>query len=327
VRTTLIGSAVGLMISLFWGVAYSQSSPTFVYPKKTVRIVLGTEPGGGADIQARVFAQQLTQSMNVQFIVDNRPGAAQEIAHVFVAKSPPDGATILLASPAFTFLPAITGRTTYDPIKQYVPVIALSQSPYVFYVNPQLPVTTLKDYIAYARANPEKLNIGIVGPGGFTHLAAAWMHSAADVKVVYVPYKGTGPILGEVGSGRLHGAFGNPLSVLPQVKAGRLKLLAVSTGKRARALPDLPTVAEQAVPGYELSTWQAILVPAGTAPQIVTALNREFDSVLKTPEMISKLQEDGSEPVGGAPETLRQLISNEVKRWGDLVPSLGLRQQ
>ena len=298
--------------------------PVSAYPSRAIRLILPSEPGGGADIQARMFAQKISENMSRQMLVENRAGAAQEIGHIYVSKAAPDGYTVLMASPAFSFIPAMSKEPSYDPITQFAPVIQVSRSPYVLYVRQNLLVKSFAEYIAYAKANPGALNIGAVGPGGFTHLAAAWLHNAIGVKVTYIPFKGTGPILTEVVAGRLDGAFGNPLSVLPIVKSGKARLLAVSTAQRARALPDLPTLAELGVAGYDLSTWQAIFVPAGTAGGIVNKLNAEFEKVLKSPGVAEKLSEDGSEAVGGSAEQLRQLVAREVARWGEIIPTIGL---
>jgi tripartite-type tricarboxylate transporter receptor subunit TctC len=301
--------------------------PPGAYPSRTIRLIVPSEPGGGADIQGRLYAARISEQMSRQMIVENRAGAAQEIGHIYVSKAPADGYTLLLASPAFSFIPAMSKTPSYDPVKQFAPVIQMSRSPYVLYVRPALPINSLKDYLAYAKANPGGLNIGVVGPGGFTHLAAAWLNNASNVQVTYIPYKGTGPIITDVIAGRLDAAFGNPLSVLPVVKSGKARLIGVSTAQRARAMPDLPTLAEQGVAGYDLSTWQSVFVPAGTAPAIITRLNAEFDKVLKSPGMAEKLAEDGSEAVGGSPEQLRKQIASEVAHWSELIPAIGLERK
>jgi tripartite-type tricarboxylate transporter receptor subunit TctC len=324
---SVLRAAIAIAALLCQPLAGHAQETAGAYPSRTIRLVVPSEPGGGADIQGRLYSARISEQMNRQMIVENRAGAAQEIGHIYVAKAPADGYTLLLASPAFSFIPAMSKTPSYDPVKQFAPVIQMSRSPYVLYVRPALPINSLQDYLAYAKAHPGALNIGVVGPGGFTHLAAAWLNNASGAQVTYIPYKGTGPIITDVIAGRLDAAFGNPLSVLPVVKLGKARLIGVSTAQRARAMPDLPTLAEQGVAGYDLSTWQSVFVPAGTPAAIVAKLNAEFDKVLKSPGMAEKLAEDGSEAVGGSPEQLRKQIANEVAHWSELIPAIGLERK
>ena len=253
-------------------VAVAQSAVD-AYPAKPVRVIVGLAPGGGTDIQARLFAQKLAESLNRPFVVENRPGAGGTLAYAQVAKSPRDGYTLLGVTSGYTITPAVYAKLPYDPIKDFAPISLVSQAPFVLVVHPSLPVKSVKDLLALAKAKPGQLDCASAGLGTSTHMAFELFKTLGGSNITHIPYKGTGPALVDVMAGQVHMLFGNVLSTLSHVKNGRLRALAVTTARRSAAMPGLPTLAESGVPGYENSTWHGWLAPAGTPSSI---LNRPF---------------------------------------------------
>jgi len=284
------------------------------YPVKPVRVVVAQAPGGGTDIQARMFSAKLSENLGKQFIVENRPGAGNTIGIMFVVKARPDGYTLLASTPGLTFAPAIQKNAAYDPVKDFTPISNVTRAPYLLVVHPSVPARSMQELIAYAKANPGKLNAG-AGSGTLTHIAMAWMSDMAGIQLNHIPYKGTGPVLIDIVGGRLQVAFGNPISTLTLVKAGKLRALATSMNKRSLVLPDLPTIAESGLAGYDLNTWHGWLGPAGMSPAIANKMSVELGKVVRFPQIAELLKEDGGEPVGSTPEEFRQLIASESVRW------------
>ncbi len=285
------------------------------YPNRPVRFISATAPGGAVDVQGRMFAQKLTESAGRPFVIDYKPGAANRIGYLYVAKSPADGYTLLLVNPTFTYGHFLGGPAGYDPIKDFTPIAQLAKAPYVLVVNPAEPIASLREYLDRARANPGKLNAGTVGEGSFYHLAFAWLHSEAKVKVGLIPYKGGAPALVALLGGQLTASFGSPLSVLGHIKSGKLRAIAVTTAERSKILPDVPTIAEQGIASYDLSTWLGLVAPAKTPPQIISKLNSELAIAAKDPKIVATLESDGGTAVGGTTEQFRQLIATELTRW------------
>lgn len=284
------------------------------YPAKSVRVVVPLAPGGGTDIQARLFSAKLSENLGRQFIVENRAGAGNTIGIVHVAKSQPDGYTLLAATPSLTFAPAIQKNADYDPVKDFTAISIVTRAPYLLVVNPSFPAKSMQELLAYARANPGKVNAG-AGSGTLTHIAMAWMSDLGGIQLNHIPYKGTGPVLIDLVAGRTQMAFGNPLSTLPLVKSGKLRALATSMNKRSLVLPDLPTIAEGGLAGYDLNTWHGWVGPAGMPMAIVNKMSQELAKVVKSPQISEQLKDDGGEPVGSTPEEFRQLIASESVRW------------
>lgn len=289
------------------------------YPAKPVRVIVAQATGGGTDIQARLFSAKLSENLRRQFVVENRTGAGNTIGFGFVAKAAPDGYTLLAVTPSFTFSPALYKNLSYDPIKDFAPISILTKAPYLLLAHPSLPVKSVKELIALARARPGQLNAGVGGNGSFTHLAMVWFADLAKAKVAYIPYKGTGPVLVDLMAGNVHMTFGNVLSTLPFIKAGKMRALATSMSTRSAVLPDLPTVAEAGVPGYDLNTWHGWAAPTGTPAGVINKMNEELAKVVKSPQIAGQLAADGGEPFGSTPEQFRQLILSEVARWRKVV--------
>ena len=295
------------------------------WPARPVRLVIGLAPGGGTDIQARLFAQKLSENFGRPFVVENRTGAGGTVAYAQVAKSTPDGYTLMGITSGFTITPSIYSKLSYDPQKDFAPVSLVVQAPFLLLVHPSLPARTVKDLVALARSRPGTLDAGTAGYGSSTHMAFEQFRIAAGVKITAVPYKGTGPALVDAIAGQVHMLFGNVLSTLGYVKAGKLRVLGVSTVTRARALPDVPTIAESGLPTYEDSTWFGVLAPAGTPSAIVGRLNAELVKISRSSEVVERIAPDGGEPVGNTPEQFARRIAADITRWRKLVTEAGIR--
>ena len=294
------------------------------YPAKPVRVLVGLAPGGGTDIQTRLFAQKLTEAFNRSFVVENRPGAAGTVAYALAAKSPPDGYTLIGITSGYTITPHVYRKLPYDPAKDFAPISLVSQAPFILVVHPSLPAKSVKDLLAIARAKPGVLNNASAGLGSSTHMAFELFRYLAGVKITHVPYKGTGPALVDAMSGQVHMLFGNVLSTLTHVKSARLRALGVTTARRSKVLPDLPTIAEAGVPGYENSTWHGWLAPAGTPSAVLNRLNGELVKAARAPDLAEKLAADGGEGVGTTSEEFARLIATETARWGKVIKEAGL---
>lgn len=314
---------VAAMTALPLRVSFSQNVAD--YPAKPVRVIVPTAPGGGTDIPARMFAQILSESLRRPFVVDNRGGGGGVIGASLVAKSTPDGYTLLAVAPIFTIAPALNPDLPYDPITDFVPISLVMKGPYLLLVNPSLPVKSVKELIALAKSKPGALDIGVASGGG-SHLTAALFASMAGIKVTLIPYKGSGPVTIDTISGQLHMFFGNVGSNAPHTKSGRLRTLAVSSAERSSVLPEVPTIAES-IPGFDVTFWHGWLAPAGTPVAIVRKLNAELAKAVRSPGVIKKLAEDGGEPVGSTPENFRELISVEIPRWRKVVKEAGIRAE
>lgn len=302
----------------------SAQSPA-VYPAKPVRVIVGLAPGGATDIQARMFAQKLTEHLGRSFIVENRTGAGGTIAYAQVAKAAPDGYTLLAAAGGYSSTPAIYAKLAYDPVKDFAPISLVAQAPFLLLVHPSVPATSIKDLLALARARPGTLDFASAGHGTSTGLALELFRSMAKVNVTHVPYKGTGQALFDTVAGQVQALFANILSGLPYVKSGRLRALGVTGAARSFVLPALPTIAEAGVPGYETTTWHGWLAPAGTPAPVIGRLNAELIRVARAPDVKERLAADGAEPVGGTPEQFAQQLIAEITRWRNVVGAAGIK--
>ena len=297
------------------------------FPAKPVRVIVGLAPGGGTDIQARLFAQKMSENLGRIFVVDNRPGAAGTVAYTVVAKAPADGYTLLAVASGYSIAPAVHAKLPYDPIKDFAPICLAAEAPMLLLAHPALPVKTMKELLALMRARPGALDFGSAGYGSSTHLALALFTYLGNLKVTHVPYKGTGPALTDGAAGQVHGLFANILSGFPHVKTGRLRALAVSGGKRSAVLPELPTIAESGVNGYASTTWHGWLAPAGTPAPIVNKLNVELSRAARAPDVAERLAADGGEAVGGSPEFFQKHIASEIARWRKVVQAANIKME
>lgn len=294
------------------------------YPMKPVRILVPLAPGGGTDITARMIASKLSIALNRQFIVENRLGAGGTVAFSAIAKAPPDGYTLVISGSGFATTSALYPNLAYDPIKDFSPITLINRSPYLLVVHPSLPVKSPRELVALARAKPGIINYGSSGYGSGVHFAEELFRIMAGVNLTHVPYKGAGEAEIDLIAGRIEMMMGGILSALPHVKSGRLRLLAVSTGQRSPILPNVPTIAESGVPGYEAVSWGGILGPPGMPPDIINKLNLSISAILREPDVAKKILEDGAEPVGNKPEEFRQFIINDIARNRKVAKDSGL---
>jgi tripartite-type tricarboxylate transporter receptor subunit TctC len=313
-----IASAIGL--ALCASVAAAQA-----YPAKAVRIVVPFPPGAGADIVTRLFTPRLTEATAQQFIVDNRAGAAGNIGAEAVARATPDGYTLLTAPASIAISQTLYKKPSFDLARDFEPIALLASAPFVLVVHPSLPVKSVKELIALARTRPGQLNFASTGNGSSPHLTTEMFKMRVGIDIVHVPYKGTPPAVTDLIAGQVSMMFANTLSVLPQVKAGRLRALAITSAKRSTAAPELPTVAESGLPGFESGTWFALLAPAGTAREIVTRLNAEATKAGQAPDLRERLAAQGAEALGGTPEQVGTFIKSEIAKWGKVVRDSGAR--
>jgi tripartite-type tricarboxylate transporter receptor subunit TctC len=296
------------------------------YPTKPIRLVVPFPPGGATDILAREVAKHLTDAWGQSVVVDNRPGAGGNIGSELVAKAAPDGYTLEMGTVGTHAInSSLYSKMPYDHIKDFVPVILVAGVPNVLEVNPALPVNSVQELIAYAKANPNKLNFASSGAGTSIHLSGELFKVMAGVQMTHVPYKGSAPALADLIGGQVQLMFDNLPPSLPQIKAGKLRALAVTSATRAPALPDVPTVAEAGLPGFEASSWFGVLAPAGTPPAIVTKLNAEIAKWLTSPEAKEKLASVGANIAGGTPEDFARHIQAETSKWAKVVKESGAK--
>jgi hypothetical protein len=314
VSRKLIG---GLVLAALCASAAAQN-----YPGKTVRMVVGYPPGGPTDVIARIVSQKLTQAWGQQFIVDNRPGASGMIGAELTARAAPDGYTLLMVPVTYAVTPSLFAKMTYDVEKDLAPVAQVAAAPFILVVHPTLPVKTVKDLIALDRRNPGQINFASASTGGMPHLAGELFNSMTGTKLVHIPYKGAAPATTDLLSGQVTLMFNNMLSAMPQVKAGRLRAVAVTSTKRSPAAPELPTIAET-VPGYEASGWYGAFAPAATPRDIINRLNAEMNRAMKMPDVAQRLAGDGVEAVGTTPEQFGAYLKQEVAKWGKVVKTSG----
>lgn len=313
-------SAIRICTSLIAGCAFLAGGvKAQTYPDRTIRMVSPYAPGGGTDFFARVIGQKLAEALGVNVVTDNRPGAGGVIGTDLVAKSAPDGYTLLMSSPSpLVVAPHLLKTMPYDPQKDLTPVVWIAAVPALMAVHPSVPATTVAEFIKLAKSKPGELTYSSSGNGGTGHLAGALFDLGAGTKMIHVPYKGTGPATTALVAGEVTLSFGESIAMLPHVKSGRLRALAVTTLKRSAILPDLPTVAET-IPGYTAGPWYGILAPAKTPAHIIAKLNIAVANILRMPDIRSNLANAGAEAKGGTPADLANQIKEESYRWGKVI--------
>ena len=295
------------------------------YPSKPVRLIVPFAPGGFTDVVARILGQRLSVSMGQQFIIENKAGAGSTIGTDFVAKSAPDGYTLVMISTTHVISPWIYKSMPYDPIKGFVPVTKLVDSPYVLLVNPKVPARNVQEFIALAKASPDTLRYASSGNGSSQHLMGGLFASLTGTKLQHVPYRGSSGAATDLVAGVVESSFAGVPNALAQVPAGRLRALAVTTAKRIPQLPDVPTLQEAGVPGYEASVWLALLAPAGTPRDIVNRLNAEVAKLMESGETRKALYESGVEVSLSTPDALGEYMVKEMERWGKVVKDTGTK--
>ena len=297
------------------------------YSNKPVRIIVPTAPSGGVDLLARLVAQKLSERMGEQFYVDNHPGAAGMIGTRVVASSAPDGYTLLMAPSSIAVTSAIKTGLPYDLRRDLTPIMMLAQTPYAFIVNPKLPVHSIKELVAYAKAHPGEINLGSTGYGSTSHLAADLFSSMTGIKMTHVPNKGMGPAMNDVMSGVTSLLIGGLPPALAAAKSGRLRVLAVASAERSELMPDLPTAAEAGVPGFEVNNWIGLLAPAGLDSNLVQRLHDEVLAIINDPVNRKRLIAGGFEPGGSTPEIFRKQLRSDIQKWQVIAQRAGLTQK
>jgi len=298
------------------------------YPSRPIRFVVAFPPGGGTDIIARLIAQKLSERLAQQVVVDNRPGAGGNIGTDIVAKSAPDGYTMLMGSAGPLAINASLFKTMpFDPERDLAPVTLAASTPNVLVVHPSLRVATVKELIALARTRPGQINFASSGFGTPAQLAGELFNATAGVKLVHVPYKGASPALADLLGGQVQIMFSTMPPALPHVKDGKLRALAVTSLKRSPAAPDLPTLAEAGLPGFEANTWHGVVLPAAASAEVIGKLNREIVAILHLPDVVDRLSAQGAEPVGSTPEEFAAYIKSETVKWAKVVRESGAKAE
>ena len=318
-RTLLLRAAGALVLALWAAGAAAQS-----YPDKPVKMVVPYAAGGFSDALGRALAQRFAESMGQPVIVENRPGASTNIGFAAVAKAPADGYTILLGTGAPTINPFLFSKMPYDAERDFAPIGRVVDLPYVLVAHPSVPANSFKELIAYAKANPGKLNIGTPGNGTSPHLAVKLLEQSAGISLQSVHYKGNGPALNDLLGGQIHLLFDGLQQPAPFVRSGRLKLLAVASLQRMPGLPDVPAVAES-YPGYEALTWYQLLAPAGTPAPVIAKLNAEIQKFIADPVQSEQLLSQGAVARGGTPQQAADYAKAQTARWGALIKEHGIR--
>ena len=306
--------------TLAMGTAFAQA-----YPAKPVKLIVPFAPGGFTDVVARILGQKLAVSMGQQFVIENKAGAGSTIGTDFVAKAAPDGYTLVMVSTTHVISPWIYKSMPYDPIKSFTVVSKLVDSPYVLLVNPKVPARNVQEFIALAKASPDTLHYGSSGNGSSQHLMGGLFVAMTGAPLKHVPYRGSNGAATDLVAGVIESSFTGVPNALSQVPQGRLKALAVTTAKRIPQLPDVPTLQEAGVAGYEASVWLALLAPAGTPKDIVTRLNAEIAKVMSAPDTKKALYDAGVEPTPSTPEAMSEYMVKEMERWGKVVKETGIK--
>jgi len=294
------------------------------YPSRPVRLIIGYPPGGSTDTTARLMGQWLSERLGQQFVIESRPGAATNIATEAVVRSPPDGYTLLLVAPANAINATLYDKLNYDFIRDVAPVAGLIRFPNVIVVNPLVPVANVPELIAYAKANPGKLNMASSGNGSTVHVSGELFKMMTGINMVHVPYRGGAPAVTDLMSGQVQVMFENVPSALPFIRAGKLRPLAVTTAARSEVLPELPTVADF-VPGYEASAWYGIAAPRGTPDEIVNRLNQEINAILADPKARARFADLGASLLPGSPADFGKLVADETEKWAKVVKFSGAK--
>jgi tripartite-type tricarboxylate transporter receptor subunit TctC len=308
------------LLALFAASSFAQA-----YPSRPVKLIVPFAPGGFTDVVARILSQKLSASMGQQFVVENKPGAGSTIGTDFVAKAPADGYTLLMVSSTHVISPWIYKGLPYDPVKNFTVVGKLVDSAYVLLVNPKVPAKNVQEFIALAKSAPDTIHYASSGNGSAQHLMGGLFVALTGAPLKHVPYRGSSGAASDLVAGVVESSFAGVPNALAQVPAGRLRALAVTTAKRIPQLPEVPTMQEAGVPGYDASVWLALLAPAGTPPEIVHRLNAEVAKLMASPDTRKTLMDAGVEPAPSTPEAMSDYMAQELARWGKLVKETGIK--
>jgi tripartite-type tricarboxylate transporter receptor subunit TctC len=318
---------VRAILFLLAALACAQAAAQPAYPARPVRFIVPSAAGGGTDIIARAISVKLGERLGQQFVVDNRPGAGQMIGIELAAKSPADGYTILMAASTLAINPVMYKQVPYDPVRDFAPITQAATLPNVLAVHPSLPVKSVAELVAYAKENPGKLNFASAGIGTSPQMSIELLKSMTGIDMVHIPYKGTAPGVVDLLAGQVLVMAPNVLTALPHIKSGKLRALAVTSAKRSEALPEVPTVAEAGVPGYDSTQWYGVLAPSGTPREIVARLHDAIVRALRDPEVGKRLAADGAEAVGSSPEEFAAFIKSESEKWAKVAAAAGIKAE
>ncbi len=319
-RSSTLAALTAAILPLLPAALHAQS-----YPTKPIRIVVPFQSGGSMESIVRLVGQKLTAAYGRPLVIENRPGAGGMVGTDYVAKSPADGYTLLATPSAFVMNAAIHRNASYDPVKDFEPVSLLVAYPLVLVSHPSVPIRSVKALVALAKAQPGALNYSSGGPGTSNHVAAELFADLAGVRLTHVPYKGGGPAFTALISGEVHIMFAASQTAAPQLSSGRLRVLGVTTLRRSRFLPDVPTIAEAGVPGFEVNSWSGLFAPAGTPATIVKSLNAEIQKGMSQPDVLQSLDRQGVEPAAGTPEEVASMIAAESTKWTKLIRAMEIK--
>ena len=314
-----------VFIAMLWAASASAQDAAANYPNRPIKIVVGFVPGGATDVVARLMAQKLQEAWGQAVLIENKPGGGSNIGSEQVARAAPDGYTLLLGTIANATNMSIYKDLAYDTLRDFAPVTQFISAPSVLVVAPSLPVSNLKELIALAKAKPGTLSYASSGAGGSPHLAGELLKLRAGIDIIHVPYKGAAPALVDVVSGTVSMGFKTALSAIPHMQSGKLKPIAVAAVRRLPQIPNVPTMAEAGLADFEVSSWNGLLAPAKTPPEIVAKLNREFVRILATADVREKFAAQAAEPVGNTPEQFRAYIKAEIDKWAQVVKASGAK--
>jgi tripartite-type tricarboxylate transporter receptor subunit TctC len=300
---------------------------TAAYPVKPIRLIIAVPPGGPADTLSRLISPRLTEALGQTVVIDNRPGANGNIAYEMAARAVPDGYTITAVAAGVAINPSLYRDVNYDPVRDFAPITLGISVPNILVVHPAVPATAVKDLIALAKARPGEIAFASAGNGTSGHLALEQFTQMSGIQVIHVPYKGGGPALSELIGGHVQALFSIALTAIPQVKAGRIRALAITSARRSALAPELPTVAESGFPGFEVVGWFGWLAPAGTPKEIIVRLNSEIVRILKLPEMHERLLALGADPIGSTPQAFAAFIKSEHDKWARVIRHANIRAE
>jgi len=321
----VVTSALAALIVL--GILAGQALAQANYPARPVRIVVPSPPAGGTDIVARVLAEHFSKALGQQFFVENRPGAGNMIGIESVARTAPDGYTLLMVPSTLALNSVLYKKVSYDPIKDFSPIMQVAQAPNVLIVNPSVPAKSLAEFVALAKQKPGQLTYGTPGIGTSPHMCMELLKYMAGIDVQHIPYRGTVPAMTDVMSGQITGMFSTALSARPQIDAGTVRALGLSGTKRSEAMPNVPPIAEAGVAGYDATQWYGLVAPAGTPADIIARLHQEAVKALKSQDVKDKLAADGAEAVGSTPAEFAKLIRDELEKWAKVAKAAGIEPQ
>jgi tripartite-type tricarboxylate transporter receptor subunit TctC len=311
-----------VLAALLAGSAYAQQ-----YPAKPIRFISPYPAGGGNDTISRLIAEKLGDQLGQRVVVENRPGANTIVGTEFVAKSPPDGYTVILLPNSFATNPSFYPKLPYDTLKDFAPIGQIAQSPQMLVSHPSFPPRTVKELLAFAKAKPGQVSYGTSGNGSFGHLGVALLTSMTGAQFTHVPYKGTAPAVNELVGGHIPLMMSSMIATLPHVRAGRLRIIGLTTARRSPAIPEVPTIGESGVPGYEATLWYGFLAPARTPDAIIRRLNTELGAVIRDPGVVEKLSTQAVEPAHTSPEQFATLIRNEIPKWAKVISASGMKPE